>query len=143
MSTSNKPNKDRELEHFEDALVDSILSASAEEMHEAAVASGNDPVAIVRRFDAMLLASKAQCSLQRLRDARADLEAFAANVVPLADSERDAARICIVEARKTVSQVPSNLMMAARKGKGASEQDLNSLIDDLAELERLERGAEK
>jgi hypothetical protein len=143
MSASNKPDKDRELEQFEDALVDSILSAGAEEMREAATAAGNDAAAIVRRFDAMLLASKAQCSLQRLKDARAELETFAAHAAPLADSDRNAARSCIVEARKTVSQVPANLMMAARKGQGARERDLDSLVDDLAELERLERGADK
>jgi hypothetical protein len=143
MSASNKPDKDRELEQFEDALVDSILSASAEEMQEAAAAAGNEPAVIVRRFDAMLLAAKAQCSLPRLKDARAALEAFAADATPLTDIERAAARTCIVEARKTVSQVPSNLMMAARKGQGASERDLESLVDDLAELERLEHGGEK
>jgi hypothetical protein len=32
------------------------------------------------------------------------------------------------------------MMMAARKGEGLSESDLEGLLDDLAELERLERG---
>jgi hypothetical protein len=140
MSASNKSDKDRELEQFEDGLVDSILAASAEEMHEAA---GNDAAAIVHRFDAMLAAAKAQCSLQRLKDARAEFEAFSVNSAPLTDTEREAARSCFVEARKTVSQVPPNLMTAARKGQGASERDVESLVDDLAELERLERGAKK
>lgn len=143
MSASNKPDKDRELELFEDALVESILSASAEEMHDAVTAADGDPAAVVRRFDAMLVAAKAECSLRRLKDARTALEAFAAGAQPLADTERAAARSCVVEARKTISQVPSSLLMAARKGQGASEHDLASLVDDLAELERLERGVGK
>jgi len=142
MSGSNRPDKDRELELFEEALVDSVLSASSEEMHEAVTAAGNDPAAVVRRFDVMLVATKAECSLQRLKDARIALEAFSAGAQPLVDAERAAARACILEARNTVSQVPSNLLMAARKGQGASERDLASLVDDLAELERLERGAD-
>ena len=31
------------------------------------------------------------------------------------------------------------MMLAARKGEGLSENDLESLLEDLAELERLER----
>jgi hypothetical protein len=30
-------------------------------------------------------------------------------------------------------------MMAARKGQGLSEQDIEGLVEDMAELERLER----
>lgn len=139
MSAPNKSDKDRELELFEDALVESILSADGDEMREAVLAAGGDPATVVRRFDAMLVAVKAACGLERLKTARQELEAFAASEQPLADSERQAARASLAEARATVSEMPKNLLMAARKGQGASERDLSSLADDLAELERLER----
>ena len=139
MNASNKPGKDRELELFEDALVDSLLSAGAEETQDAFTAMGVSPDVVVQRFDAILVTAKAVCSLQRLQLARHELEAFSLNAQALTDAEREAARICIVEARNTISEVPSNLLIAARKGQGASEDDLNSLTNYLAELERLER----
>ena len=41
--------------------------------------------------------------------------------------------------RSSDSALDSKMTMAARKGEGLSERDLEGLIEDMAELERLER----
>jgi hypothetical protein len=140
MSASNKPGKERELELFEDALVTSILDASEADTLEAIMAAGEDPVAIANRFDEMLANAQAACGLQRLQNARQQLEQFASSVQLVADTAREASRKRFIEGRLVVSQVAQGFLLAARNGKGATERDLESLASDYAELERLERG---
>lgn len=139
MSTAKKPDRATELDLFDNALIDGILAASENELQELACAGGDDLAAIAHRFDAMRVAAKAACSLQKLRNAQVELEAFHASRQNVTDVERGDARAKIEAARSRKAVLPSGIMLAARKGRDASKSDLDSMSEDLAELERLEQ----
>ena len=135
MSTARKHDPLTELELFEDALVESILGMSETELLDEVRDARGDPASIVREFDAMLVAVKSSCAIQRLREAQESVKAFHENVVAISDDERVAARKKLDPKQNTDG---ARLLLAARKGKGASARDAEGLIDDYAELMRLE-----
>jgi hypothetical protein len=135
MSTVRKPDALAELELFEDGLVEFILAMSETELHDEIRGAGGEPAGIVREFDAMLVAVKNSCALQRLRDAQESVNVFRKQAVAISDAERIAARKKLDPEQNGGE---AQLLLAARKGKGASERDTDGLIDDYAELVRLE-----
>jgi hypothetical protein len=137
MSTPKRTDAAAELGRLEDALVDSILDASETEMREEIVAVGEDPDVIVRRIDALLVAAKAECAVARLRRAQDELRAFRTTVRSVTSQERDSARVRFEAARSCDRDLSAKLLLAARNGRGATERDMDSLIEDIAELERL------
>ena len=139
MSTARKPTASEELERIEDALVETLLSASGEELREELTAAGSDPEACVAEVEAAIASARQECWQRRLEGARAALAAWRAKSGRIDETERARARTQLERLRAGDRGLDAKLMMAARKGEGLSERDLEGLLEDMAELERLER----
>lgn len=139
MSASKRPDSAMEFALFDDALIDGILLASDTEFQDEMKAAGVDAAVVVARFDAMLVAAKAACALQKLKDAQQAVQAFQAARQAVDEGARVAARAKLDIARARKTALPSGIMLAARKGGDASSRDLDSMSEDYAELEALEQ----
>ena len=140
MTTHRKPTACEELERIEKALVESLLNASDHELREDLAAAGKDPDSCVADIDAAIARAQAECARSRMETARAELAAWRGQGVKPGKIALEEARARLQRLRSGDSALDSRMMMAARKGEGLSESDLEGLLDDLAELERLERG---
>jgi hypothetical protein len=139
MSTSRKPTASEELEHIEDALVEILLNATGDELRAEITAAGMDPDAYIAQMESAIASARAECSRQRLEGARAALTAWRTKGRPPGDAEREAAQARLQRLRSGDRALDEKLMMAARKGEGLSDHDLEGLLEHLAELERQER----
>jgi hypothetical protein len=139
MTDPEKKTAREELERIEDALVDSLLDATIEDLHKEISASGGDLVALVATFDAALASGRTHSARARLERVRAELSAWQTKSVPVSALERSAAQTRFERLRSGIDDPDSKMMMAARKGEGLSEKDLEGLINDMVEVERLER----
>ena len=136
-TTPKRTDSAAELGRLEDALVDSILAASDEELRAEIAEAGEDAEAILRRMDSLVAAVKVDCQLARLRGAQEQVLEFQRPRVVTTAQEHAVARARFDAARSDATL--SKTLIAARNGRGASERDLNSLAEDYAELERLEQ----
>lgn len=141
MTTAKKADETDEFERFEDALVDSILAASETDLRDELRAAGEDPDAVIRSVNALLASAQRACAGQRLRDAQENVRAFRAGARTPTPEERTAAQARLDAARAGDRTLSSKTLLAARNDQGATERDINSLLDDLAELKRLEQQA--
>lgn len=139
MSGAGKPTVTEERQRIEDALVQSILEAAGEDVRKEIVAAGGDPDALVARVDTAIAVARGKAARARLERARADLSAWQSKSGPASAPEREAARTRFERLRSGNANPDTKMMMAARKGEGMSDSDLEGLIEDIAELERLER----
>lgn len=142
MSTSKKPTPREELERIEDALVESILNASGEELREELAAAGLDPESCIAEIDATIASAKAECARKRLSQARAELAAWRKGGAKGNVTALDAAREKFARLRSGDPELSQRMMLAARKGEGLSDSDMEALLEDLAALEELEGGKE-
>jgi hypothetical protein len=139
MITRRKPTACEELERLENALTESLLSATEQDLREELAAAGSDPDALVGEIDAAIARARSECARERLETARAELAAWRDQGAKPSKLALDEARSRLQRLRSGDSELDSRMMLAARKGEGLSEKDLESLLEDLAELERLER----
>jgi hypothetical protein len=139
MTTAKKAGETDEFERFEDALVDSILATSGTDLRDELRAAGEDPDAVIRSVDALLASAKHAWAAQRLRDAQENVRSFRAGSRRLTPAERAVAQARLDAARAGDRTLSSKTLLAARNGQCATERDIESLLDDLAELERLEQ----
>jgi hypothetical protein len=141
MTNTGKP-KASELERIEDALVDSLLEASGEELRKEIADIGGNVEAVITRVEATIRSAQAVSARQRLQRARSELAEWRAGERTTA-AEREAARARLERLRSGRIGQDVPMTMAARKGEGLSESDEQGLIEDMAELERLERDSSK
>ncbi|WP_166144571.1 hypothetical protein [Methylosinus sp. RM1] len=134
-------NKKTPLDQFEDAFIDSVLNMSESELDEELREMELDPEAAITRTKAaiargIIKANKA--NFARTRSQLADAKARLASSSKLGDRSGAVARF---EKLKTGDPDLSNrMMMAARKGKGLSENDVEAILEDLDDLEKLKKG---
>jgi hypothetical protein len=136
--SAKKPTAREELARIEDAVVESILQAAGDTVREEITAAGGDPDALIARIDAAIASARGKAARARLEGARGELSAWRAKGGGTSPLEREAARERFQRLRAGAGD--EGMMMAARKGEGLSESDAEGLVEDLAELERLERG---
>jgi hypothetical protein len=141
MSGSDKPRPSDELERIEDALAESLLDATGEDVREEVAASGDDPDALIAKVDAAIASARADSARARLERARAELSAWRAKSGP-SPLEREAARTRFERMRSGHFDSDAKTTMAARKGQGLSDTDVEGVVNDMAELDRLERDAD-
>jgi len=142
MSTSKKPTLREELERIEDALVESILNVSGDELGEELVAAGLDPAGCIAEVDALIASAKAECARKRLNDARTALAAWRKGGAKGNVTALDAARAKFERLRSGDPDLNQKMMLAARKGEGLSDSDMQALLEDLAALDELEGNQE-
>jgi hypothetical protein len=137
MSVSKKTQNEWELRQIEDALIDSILHASPEELRAELTEAGEDPVAYIALADAVAKNVRERRAQEKLEQAKAAAAAFRAkeepSVLPFDQSKRKA------QLESLRMRSPSgSMMLAARKGEGLSSNDEEALLEALAELEEIE-----
>jgi len=142
MSKTKKPTAQEELERIEDAFLDSLLNASGDELREEITAAGIDPDSCIAEVDATIAAAKAEYARNRLEEARAELAAWRKRDAKANGTALDAARAKLDRIRSGDPELDKKMMLAARKGEGLSDSDMEGLLEDLAALEELERGDE-
>jgi hypothetical protein len=126
-----------ELGKLEDAIDESILAASPDELREELAALGMDPDAVVSEMKDLTARAKIVGAKRGLERAKQAVLAFKAK--PTVSSEdRAAIRRKLDEMRAGDGAKASDMMMAARKGKGLSDSDEEGILDDLARLAALE-----
>lgn len=130
--SDNKP----DLFQFTDALVDDLMSISDEELLKELREDGGDP-------DALAIGLRASIEARMLADGKAKL-ASARGAMKAALSARSnvtALSLTLNEKQQILERFAANdgqlrqrLTMAARKGEGASERELDDILRDLREL---------
>lgn len=138
MTTSKKPTARAELERIEDALVDSILNASGDALREELSAAGLDPDSCIAEVDATIAAAKSECARKRLSEACAGIADWRKREAKGSFTALEAARAKFERLRAGDPDLKQRLMLAARKGEGLSDSDMEGLLEDLAALEELE-----
>lgn len=139
MSAPRKLASGEQLQRIEDALVESILDAPGAELRQEVSAAGGDPDSLIGEVDSAIAAARSKAAQERLQKARAELSAWQQKSGPVSTPEREAARTRFEHLRSGKPDPEAKMMMAARKGQGMSASDLEGLLEDMAELERLER----
>lgn len=138
MTTPGKPAKSPEA-LLEDAILDDILGMSEEEASQELRDIGSSPEEAVARVRRVVENVTAECARRKMEDAKAGVASFksqATRIVSLDERRRQALRL---QEMKRNEPGAAGMMMAARKSTGLSERDEEGLLDDLADLERLER----
>lgn len=138
MNTSRKRTAMDELERIEDALVDSILHATGEELRDEIAESTDDADACIASVEESVAAAISKIAKARLADAQAELALWRTKSGNVSALDREKARAKLQQIRGSDREFDSKMMLAARKGEELSDSDLEGLLEDLAELERLE-----
>ncbi len=125
--TGDPKNEHAALDRLADALVDDILNASDEDILAEITEEYGDPARIAAEMRALfertvLEAGKAKLALAK--QAAAEARQKGATVLSIDPAE----------ARRRYERMTANLTLAARKGEGQSERDVDGAIEDLAEL---------
>lgn len=137
MSGSDKPTAKEQLQRVEDALLESILNATPNELREEISAAGGDPEAFIADVEATIAAAKAACARQRLQDARSKLAEWRNEKATAGVESLAAARDKLQRVRSGDKALHEKMMLAARKEKGLSDSDFDGLLEDLVDLEKL------
>lgn len=138
MSAPKKSRRAEEQSNFEEALLQSILDASEEDLREDLRLAGQDPDRVIAAFDAVVASAAKATAQRRMAQAKADLALFQAEARSKAPSTgREGAREQLERLRRGDAALNEGMMLAARKGMGMSSQDEEGLLDDLADLDRL------
>jgi len=128
----NKP----DLFHFADALVDDLMALSDEELLGEVREEGADPEALAKELREKLEARIATENKARLARAREEMNAARA-----ARASSGVVSLPLVRKQQILGQFAANdgqlrqrLTMAARKGEGASEREVDDILRDLLDL---------
>jgi hypothetical protein len=135
---TTRPTFQDELRKLDEAIDESILAASSDELREELAALGMDPDAVVSEMDAVTERAKNAAAKRGLERAKEAVLAFKARPANASSQDRDAVRRKLSEMRTGDGTNASDMMMAARKGKGLSDSDEQGILDDLAQLAALE-----
>jgi hypothetical protein len=138
MTSANKTSARDELLRIEDAIVRSIVEASEADLREDLAVAGEDPAKCLAEFDAVVVRAKAAAAKQCLERAKAQAAAWRSGKNKVVPFDREAVRARFESIRACDPELASKMMMAARKGEGVSDRDMEGLLEDLAELDRLE-----
>jgi hypothetical protein len=137
MTGSRKNPARAQLDRIEDALIESILGASEAELRKEMAERGEDPDQCLLRIEQIIADAKAACGKRRMERAKSELQEWRAGQ-PKTLFDRQAARARFEKMRSRDPELASKMLLAARKGEGLSEKDMEGLLEDLARLERLD-----
>ena len=138
MTASRKNPAREQLDRIEDALIESILGASEAELREEMVERGEDPDKCLLRMEQIVAGAKVASGKRRMERAKSELQEWRAGQPKTLKFDRQAARARFEKMRSRDPELASKMLLAARKGEGLSESDVEGLIEDLAKLERLD-----
>ncbi|GLR99275.1 hypothetical protein GCM10007858_69180 [Bradyrhizobium liaoningense] len=127
-----------ELRKLDDAIDESILAASSEELREELAALGMDLDAVVSEMDAVAARAKIAAGKRSLERAKQAVLVFRARPTKSSTSDDKKALRRKLDAMRSGEGTGAFDTMAARKGKGLSDSDEEGMLDDLAQLAELE-----
>ena len=132
--TGDQKKERNALDRLADALVDDILNASDEEVLAEAEEDGIDPAKLAGHLREVFERAATEVGKAKLAAARrgaANVRRSGARVVRIdpADARRRYDAMIAQDPKLT-----EKLTLAARKDEGQSERDIDSAIEDLAEL---------
>jgi len=136
---NSKTTGHEQLQRIADAFDEEILNASPAQLREELAAEGLDEGKVIAEMDAALAEAKKSYGKLRLEQAKAAVAARAvapSNVSPI-DKERIRGKLASM--RSGAGDNVAGMIMAARKGKGLSGNDEEGTLNDLAQLEELEK----
>lgn len=139
MSRHRKLTAREELERIESALIESLMNCAEQDLREEFAAAGDDPDASIAEIDAAIARAQSECVRQRMEAARAELAAWRDRSKATGSEKSEGVKGRFERMQAANRELDSKMMLAARKGEGLSERDLERLLDDIAELERLEK----
>jgi hypothetical protein len=131
-----------ELRRITDALDESILNASPAQLHEELASGGLEEAKVIAEMDAILADAKKACGKLRFDRAKEAVAAHRSQASNVSSINRDKVRKRLDAIRSGAGENVRGMMMAARKGKKLSDNDEEGAVDDLAQLEALEKDAE-
>ncbi len=135
---SKKTNPSSPLERLEDALVDTILNMSESELDAELREMNLDPNDVAIRTKAAINRGIVAANKASLTRAKNQLAEAKGRLAIFTTSRDRAGALERFEKMKAGDTEP--MMMAARKGEGLSEKDIEGVLEDLDDLEKLEKG---
>lgn len=133
---TRKPDNKPDLFQFADALVDDLMALSDEELLNEVREDGVDPEALAMELRDQIEARIATDNKARLARAREEMNAARAYrassgvaSLPLARKQQILGQFAANDGR-----LRQRLTMAARKGEGASEREVDDILRDLLDL---------
>jgi hypothetical protein len=127
-----------ELRRISDALDESILNASPEQLREELAAEGLEEAKVVAEMNAILAEAKKSCGKLRLEQAKEVVPTHRSQGSKISPIDRERVRKKLNAMRSGEGEDVAGMMIAARKGKKLSDSDEEGVLDDLAQLEALE-----
>lgn len=138
MTTSKRRDAIIELENIETALIQSILDASGKELYEEIKCTGENPEYYISIVEECLEIVRSNLGKSQLDEARAKLMDWRKESGNVTDLERERAQKKLYTVRQGDHELDSKITLAARKGEGLSDSDMEGILTDIAELERFE-----
>jgi hypothetical protein len=136
--SNKKPRGPSIAENLDRAFVDNILAMSEEQLNEELSELGVDPAGASGRAKAALARAVALQSKAALTRAKEGLASFKANQDGFRAVQDRAALVLRLQKMKLQrSESADDMMLAARKGAGLSDQDIDGILEDLQDLEKL------
>ena len=134
---TKKPSDRDRLSKIGEAIDESIVEASEKDLREDLAEQGRDFDKAVARVGSVIERAKVSAAKVKYERAKQEVKAF-----------RDQSNVHSLDLAKARSRFDgiragdvSDTMMAARKGGKLSDRDEDGVVDDLAQLEALEKGA--
>jgi hypothetical protein len=128
-----------QLQRIADALDEEILNASPAQLREELASEGLDEAKVIAEMDSILAEAKSSVGKSRLEQAKAAVSARSSQSSKAPSKDRERVRGKLSAMRSGAGENVEGMMLAARKGKKLSERDEDGALDDLAQLEALER----
>jgi hypothetical protein len=135
---TKKVTGNEELSRITDALDESILNASSEQLREELASEGLEKAKVVAEMDAILAEAKKSCGKLHLEQAKEAVAAYRSQASNVPTIDRDRVRKKLDAMQSGAGENVVGVMMAARKGKKLSASDEEGVLDDLIQLEALE-----
>jgi hypothetical protein len=135
---TKKPLASQELRQITDAIDESILDASPDQLREELADEGLNEAKVVAEMDAILADAKKFSGKLRLEQAKEAVAAYKSQGSIVSPLDRDRVRKKREAMRSGAGENAAGMMMAARKGNKLSDSDEAGALDDLIQLEALE-----
>jgi hypothetical protein len=128
-----------ELQRIADAFDKDILNASPAQLREQLAEEGLDEAKVIAEMDSILEEAKKSCGKALLEQAKAAIAARGAKPSNVSQIDRERVRGKLGAMRSGAGENVEGMMLAARKGKKLSERDEEGALDDLTQLEALDK----